>query len=88
MDGMKSPLARVKVDSQGRLVLPRHLRDEVVEVPGEVFIRRTADGLLVTPAETAGILATAPDGMAVLTLGRRVANSEVLAAIDQERSNR
>lgn len=85
---MKSPSVRVKVDAQGRVVLPRQLRDEILVVPGEVLIRRTPDGLLITPAEGAGYVTQASDGMPVLTLGRRVTNDAVLEAIDQERSNR
>lgn len=70
------------------MVLPRQLRDELLVVPGEVLIRRTADGLLVTPAEGAGSLKRGADGMPVLTLDRPVTNNEVLTAIDQERSSR
>lgn len=89
MDGMDSPLQyRVKVDGQGRLVLPRALRPELVTVPGELLIRRTADGVLLTPADRTGTVSEAEDGLPVLTIGRRVTNDEVLAALDQERADR
>jgi DNA-binding transcriptional regulator/RsmH inhibitor MraZ len=32
---------RIRVDGQGRMVLPRGVRDEIVRVPGEVLLRRT-----------------------------------------------
>jgi hypothetical protein len=89
MDAMKSPsVARVKVDRQGRMVLPIGLREEVVTVPGEVLVWRTADGLLLTAAEMPGTVREADDGFPVLSLGRRVTNEEVLRAIDQERADR
>lgn len=70
------------------MVLPRRLREEIVNAPGEVLVRRTADGLLLTPAEGSGTVASAADGLPVLTIGRRVTNAEVLAAIDRERADR
>ena len=70
------------------MVLPRRLREEIVSAPGEVLVRRTADGLLLTPAEDSGTVTAGPDGLPVLTLGRRVTNAEVLAAIDRERADR
>ena len=78
---------RVKIDARGRMVLPRHLREEIVDVPGEVLVRRTADGLLLTAAEGAGAVTTGADGLPVLTLGRTVTNAEVLAAIDGGRAD-
>lgn len=89
MDGMNSPLpVRVKVDAQGRMVLPRGLRHELVSVPGEVLVRRTADGVLLTPAEGTGTVTEAEDGLPLLRIGRGVTNDEVLAAIDRERADR
>lgn len=70
------------------MVLRRHLRDEIVDAPGEVMVRRTADGLLVSPAEASGDVAIGPDGLPVLRLGRPVSNAQVLAAIDRERAGR
>lgn len=70
------------------MVLPRRLREEIVRVPGEVLLRRTGDGLLLTAAEESGDVGTGADGLPVLRLGRPVGNAEVLAAIDRERSER
>jgi hypothetical protein len=69
-------------------VLPRSLRDEVVAVPGEVLLRRTADGLLMTAARPQGTVERAEDGLPVLTVGRRVSNDEVVRAIEKERADR
>jgi DNA-binding transcriptional regulator/RsmH inhibitor MraZ len=86
---MESPSQmRIRVDGQGRMVLPRGVRDEIVRVPGEVLLRRTADGLLLSAADEAGAVGQAPDGLPVLSLGRPVRNSEVLDAIDREREGR
>jgi bifunctional DNA-binding transcriptional regulator/antitoxin component of YhaV-PrlF toxin-antitoxin module len=86
---MTSPsVARVRVDAQGRMVLPRAVRDELLRVPGEVLVRRTADGWLMTGAESEGTISEGDDGLPVLTIGRPVTNAEVLDAIDQERADR
>lgn len=78
----------MKIDAQGRMVLPRRLREEIVTAPGEVLVRRTPDGLLLTPAEGAGTVSIGSDGLPLLMLGRLVTNAEVLAAIDRERADR
>lgn len=71
------------------MVLPRAMRDEIVSrLPGEVILRRTADGLLMTPADSPGNVGQADDGLPVLAVGRRVTNDEVLASIDAERASR
>lgn len=87
---MASPSAsfRARVDKQGRLVLPQQLREGLVDVPGEVVLSRTPDGLLVQPATGAGTVRIADDGLPVLQLDRVVSNAEVLAAIDAERGER
>lgn len=68
--------------------MPLALRAELVTVPGEVLLRRTADGVLITPAEHVGELQVGSDGLPLLTLGRRVGNDEVLTALDRERAER
>lgn len=89
LDGMSSPSpVRVKVDAQGRMVLPRGIREELLTVPGHVLVRRTADGVLLIPAEGAGTVTDAADGLPLLRIGRAVTNEEVLAAIDRERADR
>lgn len=82
------PTVRVKVDAQGRMVLPKWLRDQLVTSPGEVMVRPTADGVLLTPLDLGAQVETGSDGLPVLRLGRPVSNDEVLAAIDEDRSSR
>lgn len=82
-------MVRVRVDAQGRMVLPRALRDEVVSTPGEVLIRRSPDGLLLTAVGPGGSIdVDDDDGFPVLRLGRTVTNDEVLASIDRARAQR
>jgi bifunctional DNA-binding transcriptional regulator/antitoxin component of YhaV-PrlF toxin-antitoxin module len=89
MGAMDSPsVLRVRIDAQGRMVLPRRFRDEIATTPGELLVRRTAEGLLLTSTTTAGVLSTGPDGLPVLHLGRSVTNNEVLDALDRERAER
>ncbi|MGH9055846.1 MAG: MraZ N-terminal domain-containing protein [Acidimicrobiales bacterium] len=86
---MKPPSGvRVKVDAQGRMVLPRRLREEIVDAPGEVTVRRTPDGLLLSPAESTATVSEGSDGLPLLRMGRPVTNAQVLAAIDRDRSER
>lgn len=70
------------------MVLPQWLREEVVSAPGEVLLRRTPDGLLLTPVSSEGDVEQAADGLPVLRLGHRLRNDDVLAAIDRERADR
>ncbi|MDN5861662.1 MAG: hypothetical protein L0H84_23925 [Pseudonocardia sp.] len=69
-------------------MLPREVRAELVNPPGEILLRRTADGIVLSRADDTGQVQTGDDGLPVLRLGRRVDNDEVLAAIDAERSDR
>ena len=69
-------------------MLPRAVRDELLRVPGEVLVRRTVDGWLMTAAESSGTVSQGDDGLPVLTIGRAVTTAEVLDAIDQERADR
>ena len=70
------------------MVLPRGVRDDLVRVPGEVLLRRTPDGWLLTSADSEGSVTVGSDGLPVLSVGRPVTNAEVLAAIDRERTER
>jgi AbrB family looped-hinge helix DNA binding protein len=79
---------RVRVDRQGRLVLPKWLRQELGADPGELVVHRTPDGVLLTPATPEGVVEEAADGLPVLHLGREVTNAEVLDGITGERSSR
>jgi AbrB family looped-hinge helix DNA binding protein len=83
-----SVVTTVRVDRQGRLVLPKWLRRELGADPGELAVRRTADGVLLTPLTPDGRVEDAIDGTPVLRLGRPVSNAEVLAALDAERARR
>jgi bifunctional DNA-binding transcriptional regulator/antitoxin component of YhaV-PrlF toxin-antitoxin module len=87
MGAMASPL-RVHVDKQGRLVLPQRLREDLVDVPGDVLLERTADGVLLRAIRGPSSVRLADDGLPVLDLDRAVTNEEVLAAIDRERGER
>lgn len=78
----------VSVDQQGRLVLPRRLREGLVDTPGRVLVRRTAEGLLLVPDREHGKVRDSDDGLPVLDFEREVSNAEVLAAIDEERATR
>lgn len=78
----------MKVDKQGRLVLPQRLREGLVDPPGEVLVSVTPDGLLVRPAIATGVVRVDADGLPVIAIGRRVTNEEVLAGIDGERADR
>ena len=78
----------VKVDRQGRLVLPAPWRDELTTTPGEVVMTHTEDGVLITSVPAQGNVTTADDGLPVLRLGRSLTNAEVTAAIDAERGRR
>jgi AbrB family looped-hinge helix DNA binding protein len=86
---MASPSGvRVRIDRQGRMVIPAALRDEISTTPGDVIVQRTAAGLLITAAPQEADVATAADGLPVLELDRVVSNTDVLDAIDHERSSR
>jgi len=85
---MPSPSTRVRVDKQGRLVLPQELRAGLVDLPGEVLLSRTPDGLLLSPVTALGSVRLAADGLPVLQLERPVTNTEVISAVDEARRDR
>ena len=85
---MPSMVIRVKVDRQGRMVLPKWLRQELGADPGELALQRTPEGVLLSAVTPAAQVEVAPDGLPSLRLGRTVTNDEVLEGIDAERSNR
>ena len=87
--GMSSPSsALVKVDRQGRLVLPLGFREELTTTPGEVVLTQTDDGVLISAVPSQGALSMGDDGLPVLRLGRIVSNDHVIAAVDAERGGR
>jgi AbrB family looped-hinge helix DNA binding protein len=86
---MTSPSGvRVRIDRQGRMVIPAALRDEISTTPGDVIIQRTAAGLLITAAPQEADVSRAADGLPILELDRAVSNADVLDAIDHERTLR
>lgn len=88
MGAMESPSVTIRVDAQGRMVLPLRLREDIVTTPGELVVRRVPEGLLLTSTTKAGVLSTGTDGLPVLHLGRKVTNDEVLDALERERAER
>lgn len=76
------------MDSQGRLVLPKAWRDALLDGPGSVLLRRTADGILLTRSPGEGTVALADDGLPVLTVGRRVTTAQVREATEHDRADR
>ena len=86
---MESPsTVRLRVDAQGRMVIPRRFRDDLVSLPGELVARRTPEGVLLTGVPKHGDLDVAGDGLPLLRIGRAVSNDEVLDALDRERAGR
>jgi AbrB family looped-hinge helix DNA binding protein len=83
-----SMVIRVKVDRQGRMVLPKRLRSELGADPGEVTLTRVPEGVLLAPVTPAGSVEAGVDGLPVLRLGRVVTNEEVLDGIDGDRAGR
>lgn len=78
----------MKVDKQGRLVVPQALREGLVDPPGELLAVPTPDGLLLRSLEEPGVVEIGADGLPLLRLNRPVTNDEVLAGIDAERASR
>ena len=86
---MRTPSAVVvKVDRQGRLVLPLAMREELTTTPGEVTLTPTDGGVLISPVAEAGTVEVGDDGFPMLRLGRVITNDEVIAAIDADRKGR
>jgi len=86
---MSSPSsAVVKVDRQGRLVLPLGFREELTTTPGEVVLTQTDDGVLISAVPAQGAVRMSEDGLPVLRLGRIVSNEQLIAAVDAERGTR
>ncbi len=83
-----SMVIRVKVDRQGRMVLPKGLRQELGADPGELALQRTPEGVLLSAVTPTGQVEVAPDGLPRLRLARTVTNDEVLQGIDADRANR
>jgi len=83
----------VKVDAQGRLVLPRAARERlgIRGRAAEIAIEDTPDGLFLEVTSHPAIVTTGEDGLPAVSLGGAtgsVTNDEVLAAIAAERARR
>lgn len=83
----ESGTTEIRIDRQGRLVIPRQLRTALGDVPGVVRARLVDDGVLLEHP-SAGRVETADDGLPVLRGVGTVSNEDVLAAIDAERADR
>lgn len=77
----------IRIDRQGRLVIPRQLRAALGDVPGVVRARQVDDGVLLEHP-SAGHVEVAEDGLPILRGSGAVGNDEVLAAIGAERADR
>lgn len=69
-------------------MLPQWLRRRLVTTPGELLLRETPDGVLLSPVAPHSAVEEAPDGLPVLRLGQSLTNAQTLAAIDAERAGR
>lgn len=86
-------MARVRVDAQGRLVLPQSLRRRfgIDGRPAELVATETADGLLIELPPNRAILSQAEDGLPEVTiegLSAPITNDSVIAGIDADRARR
>ncbi len=86
-------MPRVKVDAQGRLVLPQQVRRSlrIQGRAGELLIEETGEGVLLVAPEAAASVSVAADGLPLISFGpegEAVSNDEVLAAIDEDRAAR
>ena len=76
---------RAKVDSVGRIVVPKPLRDAVGLAPGSIVdVSRYGSGLQVTPAGRAARLAE-EDGVLVVTGEAAIEDEDVFGLIDSGR---
>ncbi len=83
-------MVKVKVDAQGRLVLPVALRRRLgLDAGGEVELLTTAEGLVLEQSKNTTV-STGDDGLVVATIdgAGTIRNATVLDAIHAERSNR
>lgn len=83
----------VTIDEQGRLVLPRAVRDRMGLQKGRAHrltLWESGDGVMLEPEPRTSVVATASDGMPALTIdgGEEIDNADVVAAIRRDRSSR
>ena len=76
---------RVTIDSAGRLVIPKPVRDEIGLVAGEVELVRDGAGIRIEPIPGAGV--EEKDGRLVIPgIGERIDDDTVRALRDADRS--
>ncbi len=83
----------VTIDEQGRLVLPKALRERLGLAPGRahrLHLWETGDGVLLEPEPTPASIDDGGDGMPAITIQSRptISNDDVVAAIRRDRSTR
>lgn len=90
---MDSVMAKVRVDAQGRLVLPLGVRRRfgIDGRPAELVATETADGLLIEVPPNRAVVSEAEDGLPVVTIdgiSAPITNDSVIAGIEADRSAR
>lgn len=83
-------MARIKVDGQGRLVIPLAQRRRLgVDGAGEVEMLATAEGVVLEPTREVRV-STGDDGLSVATIdgAGTISNETVLEAIHSYRAER
>lgn len=86
-------MAKVRVDAQGRLVLPVGVRRRfgIDGRPAELVATETADGMLIELPPNRANVGEAEDGLPVITiegLSAPITNDSVIAGIDADRAER
>jgi bifunctional DNA-binding transcriptional regulator/antitoxin component of YhaV-PrlF toxin-antitoxin module len=86
-------MARLRVDPQGRLVLPQAVRRRfgIEGRSAELVVSETSDGLLIELPSSRATVSQGEDGLPVVTiegLEGSINNESVIAAIDAERAGR
>lgn len=86
-------MATLRVDPQGRLVLPLAVRRRfgIEGRSAELLVSETPDGLLIELPSSRATVTEGEDGLPVVTiegLEESINNDSVIAAIDAERAGR
>ena len=86
-------MLRVKVDAQGRMVLPRSVR-RLLHIDGQVAeleLEETPDGVLLEAPRPRAVVEQGDDGLPVVSIGSgpgSIRNDDVVEAIAEERAGR
>jgi bifunctional DNA-binding transcriptional regulator/antitoxin component of YhaV-PrlF toxin-antitoxin module len=86
-------MARLRVDPQGRLVLPQAVRRRfgIEGRSAELVASETPDGLLIELPSSRATVTQGEDGLPLVSIEGReevISNESVIAAIDAERAGR